>query len=95
MTEKSETFKNSYPEGPKVEFNTAEYAQQLYKDVEHQIRTNPAFRSRTTSEIDTEVEYQQNKESGAVHQLNTQEVAACSVLGVKPSQFGTFQLPRK
>ena len=95
MTEKSESFKNSYPEPPKTEFNTAEYAQQLYRDVEHQVRTDPMLRSRTTSEIDAEVEYVVDKEAGAIGQLNTQEVAACSVLGVRPSQFILYRTERK
>ena len=87
MTEKP-AGKANYPEPLKApEFDTAAYAQQLYRDLEHGVRTNPALRGRTTSEIDKEVEYQQSKESGAIRQLNTREVAACSVLGVKPSQF--------
>ena len=93
MTEKPETFK--YPEPAKAEFNCAEYAQQLYRDVEHEIRNNPALRSRTTSEIDKEVEYVVEKEAGAIGQLNTQEIAACSVLGVRPSQFILYRTELK
>ena len=54
MTKEAETF--IYPEPAKAEFNTAAYAQGLYKDMEHEIRNTPAFRSRSTSELARDVE---------------------------------------
>ncbi|MCH8205641.1 MAG: hypothetical protein IH956_01395 [Chloroflexi bacterium] len=68
-------------------FKTAAYAQRLYADLEHQVRTDRALLGRTTEELDGEVRYRRDRESRAIHQLSRAEVEICHVMGVKPSDY--------